>query len=537
MIFSAFACATEKNEEQETTTTEEKKDIPDYGIIGNATHSYDKQLANIRPKGELSTEYALYAAKGETEGCQLVVYADSDIKKASLKLVKGEYEGITPRSYILNYTQKIGLHSYTDAAVPYGGNKFEYKKKTTLPFIVEFTVSSDAPAGEYEYRYDFSDGEGNVLLSFDITLHIWNFALPEEKSFQTSVGLDGYYITLLGDEGPTSYEQYYNMLLEHNLSAHTLPFDILSEEADKYLSDPRVTSFVIGLWEAKNWDDEKILSYYGKLKTNPDWLKKAIFYVIDEPTSPEVLAEYNAFCKRVAKLCPEIGVISPFYTNKQQGAGIDQVDVMAENTTLWCPKLCLWDDSQSYDPFLDYTPEKSFAERMESFQKEGDTVWAYVCNDPIDPYSQLFIDTKGVNQRLLFWQHYQRDITGFLYWGTNCWGYYDNYPAINPFETPFNGVTDGDGNEVYGEGFLLYPGNKINMTGPIASVRLKIVRDGIDDIELMYLAESVLGKNKVMEIVNKATSSLTGFTDNDSFAALRQELGDAVDKSTWGENK
>ena len=42
-----------------------------------AYHSFEKTVVNVMPKGELSTEYTVYLAKGETE-------ADVDAKLAAL---------------------------------------------------------------------------------------------------------------------------------------------------------------------------------------------------------------------------------------------------------------------------------------------------------------------------------------------------------------------------------------------------------------------------------------------------------------------
>jgi hypothetical protein len=201
---------------------------------------------------------------------------------------------------------------------------------------------------------------------------------------------------------------------------------------------------------------------------------------------------------------------------------------------MWCPKLCLWDDSQSYDRFLDYKPEKTFAERMTEMQNEGDIMWSYVCNAPTAPYAQLFIDTDGVVHRLMMWQHYQRNIEGFLYWGSTAWGYktpdMDYYKNIDPWKTSYNGVQDGNGNPVYGEGFLFYPGGlSLRMFEPISSIRMKILRDGIDDIEFFYLAEKVLGREWVMNYVNQATPDLTSYVSDSQFANIRIEMGNALE--------
>ncbi len=532
MILPLAACG-KKNDGNAQVTTSGENETPYAEITAWATHSYDKQIANVAPKGDLTTEYTVYITKGETEGCQAAIRSNVEFKNITFTLASGNTEDLSIKTFSMNRTHTIKRKDYTDSLIPYYGRKLKLEADTTLSFMIDFTTTKDTPAGDYEYLYELKDKDGNVLANYKIKVHVWDIVLPEEKKFATSAGINAYYIEQMGDHRDDAYKDYYDLLLEHNLVGHKIPYDLLDERADAYMSDPKVTSFVIGLWEAKEWPDEKILSYYNKIKSNPDWLRKAIFYTIDEPREMAHLEEYRAICNRLQTLCPEIPVIAPFYTNIQVGPGKDQVDHMAETTILWCPKLCLWDETQSYDEFLDYVPEKTFDERMKEFQEQGDTVWAYVCNDPIDPYSQLFIDTDGVNQRLLFWQCYQRDVEGFLYWGTTSWGYSGNN-GINPWDTVYNGVGDGDGAPVYGEGFLMYPGTKVGIPGGVPSIRLKLVRDGLDDIELFYLAEEYLGKDWILEKTYEATPSLVEYVDNDTFAALRIEICNALEAAMAG---
>ncbi len=513
MLLSVFACDKKKPETDKGPT-----------FMAWTTHMTNKLVANRDPESTGTTKYTVYMTRGESEGCQLVVYSPENIKKGSLKLVSKVPEGITASMFALNRTHRFKRQDWTDSAVPYYGAALKIEAEKIVPFIVDFKTTSETAPGDYTFKYEFTDlTTKETLATFEVTVHVWDIVLPEEKTFGTSIGLNVTLVKEQGDSYQDFYQKYYEMLLEHGLSARPMPYDVLDEKADAYMSDPRVTSFLVGFWELQNWEDERILEYYNKLKTNPEWLKKGFFYVIDEPRSEADLKKYNELCNRLQNLCPGIQVLAPFYTNNQTGPNSDQVDAMAAETQHWCPKLCLWDDSQSYDKFLKYDPEKSFAERMKEFQAEGDKVWAYVCNDPIDPYAQLFIDTAGVNQRLMFWQMYQRDIEGFLYWGSTSW------QGIDPWEKSDNGVGDGKGNPVYGDGWLLYPGMKIGIPSPIPSIRLKIVRDGIDDVELLYLAEKALGKDRIMEWANEATPSLTTYTTDDRFHEIRIEIGNALE--------
>ncbi len=520
MLLSLFACGSDGKQK--------KPKQPPAVITAYATHSYDKVIANMNPKGELVNEYTVYMTKGETESCQLVVRSDTMFKKTVFGMDEGENSNVAVSIYSMDRTHTIRRKEWTDSVIPYSGRRLILEANKSLPFVIDFTTTADTPAGEYKYVFSLKNEEDlSVIASFNVTVHVWNITLPETKTFASSVGINKNNIgSFWGGCGTDLYKQFCDMLLEHNLSPHTLPYDILDPRADEYMSDPRVTSFVVPS-TPDNLSDEQIIAYYNKIKSNPDWLRKAIFYPIDEPSTKADLEKYKEICERLKRIAPDIPVISPFYKNIQTGTKTDQVDYMDSCTDLWCPKLCLWDDSQSYDPFLNYTPEKSFAERMAEMKAEGDRMWSYVCNDPILPYAQLFINTDGIIHRLMMWQHYQMDIDGFLYWGSTAWGYHGG--VRNPWETSANGVKDGNGGTVFGEGILFYPGIKVGIAGPVGCIRMKILRDGIDDIEFLYLAEEVLGKEWVMNYVNKATPTLTSYTTNDDFAKMRIEMGNALE--------
>jgi hypothetical protein len=132
------------------------------------------------------------------------------------------------------------------------------------------------------------------------------------------------------------------------------------------------------------------------------------------------------------------------------------------------------------------------------------------------------------------WQHYQKDCEGFLYWGTTSWGYHGN-DGVNPWETPYNGVRgcnpgeEANAEPICGEGFLLYPGSAIGREGAIGSIRMKIIRDGLNDVELLSMAEKVFGKDWVMKKADEVSPTLTSYTTPENFIKVRKEIGDALE--------
>ncbi len=532
-ILNTFEVYFDEHSVKDNTT---KPSVTDDSISYWATHSYDKVIINA-PKDTGSAKFTVNMAKQETEGCQLVVMNDgaSGRKRGKLVLLSNPQHSIQPEIFVLQHYEDWNGNKYTDACTPYFGSYVSIAAKTPLPFLVEFTTLASTPAGDYNYTFAFVNDSGKTIALFEVTVHVWNITIPLEKTFRAAAGLDTWYVSVMENVSDDDLHEvtcdYYSFLLKHNISASRIPVNVLSDSANAYLNNPIITFVEVPCKgsDGKLLPDEEILKYYKKLKQNPDWLKKAVFYPFDEPDSEADIKAYNEMCEHLRTLCPDIPVFAPFYTNIRIGLSGDQVGAMYDDSGIWCPKLCLWDDSNSYKDLL-VKPKKSFAERMNEKAAAGAELWTYVCNAPGDPYAQFFLDTEGRVQRLLFWQIYQRDIKGFFYWRVNKWASANNYSDfIDPWKTLNNGYKDENGTPICGEGAILYPGKAVGVDGPVASLRLKYFRDGIDDIELLLLAKKHLGEDWVKEKTNGATDSLTTYTDNDSFAKIRKEIGDALE--------
>ena len=146
----------------------------------------------------------------------------------------------------------------------------------------------------------------------------------------------------------------------------------------------------------------------------------------------------------------------------------------------------------------------------------GTEFWSYVCCCPKAPYLSLFIDHDAINMRMWLWLSYQYQLTGILVWSANFWNSLAASPIDylqNPWEDPMSYTTSfgwplgkqtGWGN---GDGRFFYPPNRHPgndsrkyFEGPVPSIRLEILRDGIEDYEYLLLLKKAVeqdnGKHK-----------------------------------------
>ncbi len=478
----------------------------------------------------------IYLAKNEREAVQIAVHArygteDATLTFSEFKNDKGDV--LKSNVYFEQYTV-VGEESdyffgnYPDALIPYETKEMEYSWHKNNVFYIEVESDKNTPAGTYRATATLTNSE-KTFFTAEIVATVWDFTMPETPATQTAMGIfSGNFYTLNGVDGSNYYgvnggardaiegaqlevyKKYYDFLLDHGVSAYSLPYDILDERADAYMSDPRVTSFIIPYPD----DDTLLVKYHEKLKKNPEWLKKGMFYPIDEPHSISMVNTYNQMTQRLAKLCPGYNMITPFYgieieDSDGSGAKIKNFDVQAGKSNNLCPESICYSD-------------KNFVKKMNERKNLGDKAWWYVCCGPDDKsgYCNMFMFQPGIKHRMLFWQEKQYDVTGFLYWDTCYWEKAEN-PWIN------SKTWDNTGSS--GDGCLIYPGKYVGVDGPVATVRLKGVANGIEDYTLLTMAEKVMGEKWVDKEISKVSKNLTNYTLNDKkFNDVRVEIGKAL---------
>ncbi len=464
----------------------------------------------------------IHLSKNEREACQLVLKTKNI--KNNLEWDMTAFSNgngntleckVFKESYINVSTTDTPLY-YPDAIVPFAGGKFSVDHaNVSQPFYIQVASGAQTPAGNYTATISIKDNDdgGKTECTFTITAVVWNFTLPVTPSCETAMGLEkGQIAAKHGVAGNSAeatelYKKYYEFLLSHKISAYNLPVDILSDEADAYMSDPRVTSFCIPY----SGSDEQLVKYYAKVNSNPVWAAKGFFYPIDEPSTAEAYATYCQMTDRLARLCPGYHMVTPFNTYKFTSAGKDfnSVEQQKGKSDIMC---CI---SNLYD-------EDGFARQVAERVANGDKSWWYVCCGPKGDYCNIFTHWEGIQHRLLFWQQKQNKVTGLLYWSTSYWADVKDV-WTQALTTPWTGK------ESFGDGSLLYNGNKVGIDGPVSSLRLEAVTDGIDDYEYLTMAGKLFGEDYVSDTIAKVSSSMTKYTYSDKlFDSVRTQLGNDI---------
>ena len=81
----------------------------------------------------------------------------------------------------------------------------------------------------------------------------------------------------------------------------------------------------------------------------------------------------------------------------------------------------------------------------------------------------------------------------------------------------------------------MYDGYHVGVNGPVSSLRLEAVANGIEDYEYLTMAQQLLGDDYMNKTISKVAKDLTNYTLSDAqFAKVRVELGNAIEAAVNG---
>ena len=118
-------------------------------------------------------------------------------------------------------------------------------------------------------------------------------------------------------------------------------------------------------------------------------------------------------------------------------------------------------------------------------------------------------------------QQYLYGINGMLYWSVNWWKHGSPWDVTS--------TVPELSNYCFGDGSLLYNGDRIGIDGPVGSLRMEVLRYGIEDHYMFKLAESAFGREYVEEQIKKISSKVYLYTDTHwEMEDVRREIGNKL---------
>ncbi len=474
-------------------------------------------------------------ARDESESFQLVVIPGKKLDNVRIEIDRGALpEGVSVKWYKVGYV-RTGNPSYR---VDYVGlwpdplftvSNFSVDENTVQPIWITVTAARGIKAGVYRARINIVSDKNRKQI--DVFIRVRNFVLPRPGTFAAPFGLymkkvaEWYY----GKGKKLEIKDFCRWCEFLTKNYRLTPKNIGYEYVDKKYRilpagkkqlesvDMSKLSLTVGKLAKEYFPDysfgfyrlpsgttiqrvlkrrkadeylkelvEPIKIYYDEWKKY-DFPEKVYIYGVDEPPGADekVFVFLKELYGAIKKIMPDVKIM--------QTGNCDNSH-LTKYVDIWCPKT-----ERVFLPF--------FKER----QKHGDLVWCYVCVSPIRPYANFFIDEPAIDYRILFWQCKKAGGSGFLYWSVAWWDGFDSL-----FDKKSGKVKECFPNvildirkhcqfrnswvHVNGDGFLLYPGEDLQ---PIPSIRLEVIRDGIEDIEYINLLEKLVEQVKQIPAYKK----------------------------------
>ena len=544
---------------------------------------------------------ALRVAKNEWEAVQLVVtpnqpltnvtvsvsdltYMKNKIPGGSVQVLRVGYVPVTVK------TDQTGtLAEWPDPLLPQGA-PVTVGSGMNQPFWIRVKAPADIPAGIYRGTVTVQ-AEG-VKVATVLNVEVYGFALPDTLTCETAFGFSPATVWRYHKVADTAQrrevlDKYLRSLGEHRISPYnpapmdgwTVEWKGLDAKTGK-LDDGKKIAEVEPVFNWEAWDAAMTRAFgtyhFNSFVMRVEGLGGGTFHERYEPrflgyagTSPEYDILMGKYLKGIETHLREKGwlekayvywfdepdpkdyafVMGGFATLKKHAPGLrrmltEQVEKdLAGGPNLWCP----------------LTPSLNVA-GLEERRAAGDRFWWYVCCGPKAPYATEFIDHPGTEMRVWLWQTWAERVTGILIWETVYWtsdtAYPDRANPQNPYLDPMSwttgyGLTPGTksawGN---GDGRFLYPPLAVAdgksaqpvLDGPVESLRLELLRDGIEDYEYFVILKRLLAEKgakldartranleALLTVPPDVSSSLTRFTrDPATLETHRDKLARAI---------
>jgi hypothetical protein len=473
----------------------------------------------------------LAAARNERESFQVLMRSDSKVK--GVRLVPGDLKG--PDGAVLRaddarlfreHQLHLGAGSYRndnfvpgwypDPLIPHRNPQtlaslaparfvampFDLPKNETHGFWVDIYVPLDVPSGDYHGTYRLT-ADGHPPVEIPVRVTVWDITLPFVPAMKTALGspaqrMRAYYRDraaagkgFVPEDWAQIERQCAAMLSEHRINATPPPgtlvpieqpdgsFEIPAEhiEALREFID-RYHVNACALPHPRRWvrdidrDQPKLRALFAAFDRAIEALDRPgvtfFIYLRCEPDEPDSY-NYVRFWGRAIRATltrVKLLVIEQTWPEKERWGDLyGAVDI-------WCPLCSLFKPSHAL-----------------TRQNLGEEIWTYtaLCQRARTPWWHT--DHPLLNYRVPCWITWRYDIRGLVYWGGMSYWQGVEDPWTEPATLDRHSGAGGASSALFnGEGVLVYPARAVGYDGIAPSMRLKALRDGLEDYDLLTLA-------------------------------------------------
>lgn len=490
------------------------------------TSGLDRIGKNDQP-GSLS-DIQLYAARGEYEPFQIGIQASknsltnvnvsvSDLSDSNHRLIPKNNITLYREHYVYvshsspkqkgSTNSPLGSGWYADGLIPFINPEtnqdligaeldavpFNVKAGNNQPIWVDVFVPRNIQAGQYQGTFTVTSDQG--VATGKIRLQVWNFELPLKPSLNSA-------LAFWEEKSKSAMVE----LLKHKL----MPANVNSAYQRELIDQWGLRSLRLPFWSEADFRNCAM-----KSPPSVDKIRK---------TASRHQADLFLYARYADEIDQCSNLIEPV---KQWARNFHQAGI--STAIAMTPTPALYDDGlgtgrSAVDIWI-VLPEMYDAAsgRISEVLQKGDKVWFYnaLVQDAYSPKWQ--IDFQPINYRIPHgFINQSLGLTGMLYWRVDFW-------TKNPWTDVQTYVKKED--HYPGEGMLVYPGKQVGIEGVTPSMRLKWVREGVEDYEYIEILKRLRRQNWVRRVSQSVGYDWKNWTRNPNvLESTRRQLGNEIDR-------
>ena len=549
--------------------------VPNPHLMWWSTHALEKIRPYDSAPAKPARSVTISAARNEFEPFQIVLRSEAeDLNNVDVEM--SDFRGpsgyvIPERNAAIYFESYIDLQKpsnidgqageWPDALIP-KIDRFYGERRNAFPFVlrsgrnqpiwIEVYVPQSTPAGKYHADAHVKI-DGKRQISIPIELQVWNFGIPSSSSLPNTFGFNGiaavrqHYGRYTTDDDILRLTYLYQKAsLWNRISLHggaMIPPPLSREGGHVRINwrnyDLEVGPFLDGtairdnepLYGAKSTtvdlrtsgdattDDLKILYWreFARHFREKKWFDRLFNYVWDEP-GPDDFDKVKRKAQLVRSADP---AIRNLVTSPLRGDWRNVIDI-------WSPVINCFELRPGFSPFCNPMAERSEYGDLEA----GKALWWYqscashgcyvVGGKYFSGWPNYMIDVYPVANRIMQWVTWKMDVQGELYFNMT--------EAYGKSGRPWEDVNRFGGN---GDGTLFYPGRPDHIGGrsqiPVESIRLKLIREGLEDYEYLHLLDAAGASSFAREIVDEIVHKTYDFEhDPEKLYAARRRMAEKL---------
>jgi hypothetical protein len=413
------------------------------------------------------------------------------------------------------------------------------------PMFIEYHVSATAPAGWYSGSVHVT---GGVTVDVPVKIYVHAFTLPSTASIRTAFGIGwqdpciahyGSYTACGGDAGAQAMlTKYARFALDHRVSlsdvVYTGPAANTDGSYDWATWDATYGAMLNGGMGGRlvgaqltsvryQWTlDQAHYAEWAKHFRAQGWFDRTFDYTCDEPPNG---CAWSAIPTRAAMVHgADAGfetLVTTTYAQAAAAGVASSIDTLVPVVDFMDPMPPSSNTRATYDAFLATSAQK----RLWMYQSCD----SHGCNGPggalTSGWPSYMIDAPATQNRAMEWQAWRERVSGELYYDTTY-----AFSRGDAWTNQYYFAGNGDGT-------LFYPGTPAKIGGtsqvPIASLRLKMIREGQEDYEyLKMLSDSGDAAMADSEAQGLSPDAYTNMTDPASIDAARHRIALRIEALT-----